>query len=316
MNRRILRLLLMGFLPFQVSAQLTDNILTTPTYRMGSYQRLDELRMNHPTLHPTLVKQAMIGKIKRYIVRYADSNKRVKREIYGFAQRDTLYVNSSNYGNGYHFVPILEVGGYCYLEDVITNSNAAAAGAVLGGAIGGALAGAIASGSNSLVLSLRDGKYYGLRKKVMRQLLADDAELLRRYEQERKPKQPSVMRQYVVAYNERHQHELPDFTTSLEAKVVIYRRDKKEREEAIVITSSDSTVAILHPNEYQELMIAPREMQFCSGTTCVTITPSTQRTNYLKCSFPRKDAEASLEEVETKVGSFYVRQIGYKQAKQ
>lgn len=316
MNTRLLPWLLAIALPLSGLSQPTDNILTTTTYRTGSYQTLDELRMNNPTLHPTLIVQAVGSKVKRYIARYADNNKRVKGEIYGFTRQDTLYVNANNYGNGHHFVPLQSLGVYCYLEDIITDSDAVAAGAVLGGLIGGALAGALASGNNSLVLSLRDGNYYVLNQKMMGKLLADDAELLRRYEQEPDPKQVLVVRECLDAYNERHQHELPDFATALEAKVIIYRRDKKERDEALLITAQDSSTVTLYPNEFQELRVPPRAMELCLGENCVTITPATQQTTYLRCSFVKKQSTAVLERVKPKVGSFYVREITYKQAKQ
>ena len=309
----MLLLYLISLLPLLALAQPSENKLTPIAYQLGSYQTLDALRMHNP-IHASFTKRAMNGKIKRYVVRYADSGKKVKRGVYAFVEQDTLYLNSKNYGNGRHFVPVQDQGVYCYFEDVITDSDAIASGAMLGGAIGAGIAGALTGGKEALILDLRNGRYSILNKKTMRTLLADDEELLHRYEQERQPKQATLMREYIQDYNERHQHTLPDFATSLQGKVVLYRRGKKEREERIVITTSDSTVATLGPNAYQELWVPLQEIQLCLGTDCVTLTPSTRQVSYLACGFPKKKSEAFLEVVEPKVGVFYTKQIKHLQA--
>lgn len=102
------------------------------------------------------------------------------------------------------------------------------------------------------------------------------------------------------------------------AKLILYRRDKKQENTGLPVLLNDSLVATIHPNEYYEMQVPIQETSLCiEGTNCITFTPILKETNYISCSLPtnRKNTMPTIERVEKKVGEFYVQQIQYLQTK-
>ena len=81
---------------------------------------------------------------------------------------------------------------------------------------------------------------------------------------------------------------------------------------------SDSTVATLFPNAYQELSVPLHATEFCADGSCVQVLPSMHSVSYVACSLSDKDelAKTQLEVVKPKVGSFYIKEIKHLQEKQ
>ena len=102
-----------------------------------------------------------------------------------------------------------------------------------------------------------------------------------------------------------------------QAKIVLYRRGKKEISQALSITLEDGTSVKLQPNSFQELSVPLRATEFCIDGNCTAVVPLSKSVQYVECSYTKKDQvdQTRIENVKPKVGSFYVRQIGHLQNK-
>ena len=98
-----------------------------------------------------------------------------------------------------------------------------------------------------------------------------------------------------------------------QAKIVLYRRGKKEINRALSITLEDGTSVRLPPNSYRELSIPLHATEFCIDGNCTAVVPSSKSVQYVECSYTKEDQvdQTRIETVKPKVGSFYVRQIGH-----
>lgn len=94
-----------------------------------------------------------------------------------------------------------------------------------------------------------------------------------------------------------------------QAKVILYRRRKKQQDKPVSIHLGDSAVATLMPNTYHELSVPLHATELCVDGTCVSVVPSARSTSYLECSLSTQEEATHLEVVKAKVGSFYVKQI-------
>lgn len=101
-----------------------------------------------------------------------------------------------------------------------------------------------------------------------------------------------------------------------QAKVILYRRRKKQQDKPVSVQLNDSTVATLLPNAYHELSVPVHATELCVDGTCVSVVPSARSTSYVECGLSAKEkGQTHLEVVKAKVGSFYVRQIQHLQTK-
>lgn len=117
---------------------LTNNILTTKTFRYGIYESFREFRDNAPSITDDFtITVDGEGNYLHYLL----FNKKGKpvRGVYGFSDGKTVYVNAANYSSpmpilpadvtvasylqGNYFVPILVWGKICYLEDFVARSK-------------------------------------------------------------------------------------------------------------------------------------------------------------------------------------------------
>ncbi len=173
-----------------------------------------------------------------------------------------------------------EVGFYAYKE--IDNSGAIAAG-VLGGAIGGGIYAAIAVDNAK-------------KKKVYYNINLNNG---------------TFSSDQIVS-------DLP--IEAIQAKIIIYRRDKKQKSDPLSVFINDSTTFVLIPNSIKEFKvpISDKPVKVCYGegsSPCLEIDVITDATKYLEGSISSKTNETLLEEVNTDVGEFNAKQAKFFQDK-
>ncbi|WP_224996766.1 hypothetical protein [Cesiribacter sp. SM1] len=108
---------------------------------------------------------------------------------------------------------------------------------------------------------------------------------------------------------------LAGVTITAPAKLQLYRSDRKQQEEEVILMINDSTTIALRPGSIQELnFLAPlTKLTICdkdAKAACITINPSAGSTYYIEVSLPKKqEASLSVAEVEEKVAQFYLNEI-------
>lgn len=104
------------------------------------------------------------------------------------------------------------------------------------------------------------------------------------------------------------------------AKVIFYRRKKKELDRPFNMTINDSIFNSFIPNSYLEVSfpISKSSINICSddqSIECLDLIIETKETKYIECSISINDELPKAVVVETEVGEFYSRASRYQQEK-
>lgn len=103
-------------------------------------------------------------------------------------------------------------------------------------------------------------------------------------------------------------------------KLVLYRRDKKEKNIPLNISINDTTSLQLIPNSLREftIPITRDTIDICFGDNlnqCIDLVPISSKTQYIEGSISSKSGNPNLEQVKIEIGEFYSKQVKYLEEK-
>ena len=306
---------LMLFVSSFLFAQEHPPILTADKPKRGIFKTFQEFLMNEPSLQSPfqIVTKSGANKIERgtadYKLLLLDSMKR-RREVkkfWGVSDGENIYVNEVLYGGPLNFKKIQGLGRYCYFKGSQDNSGVYASGAA-GGVAGAVLASAIKEidGDYPYVLNVNNGKFYLLTKEILKTILKNDLALLKNYEDGEKRSERNTMLSYIERYNEAHTDEIR-YNRPQPISVILYRRQKKERAEAVHIDAGDTIQVALKPNSIEQFTWLNDSLEVCVNSKCKTVALDRKKVNYIECSW--KLDQPDVHKVDAKVGEFYQREI-------
>jgi len=192
-----------------------SDILKCRQPKKGLYRSYEEFRRNAPSItRDFAVISNDNGKSKwagdGFSIEMKDtliSPRIIQREMWGFCDGKTIFVNAHNFQRGYGFHPLLHVGRYAYLEGVDPMAESTEK-------LSGVRASFVNVADNKLgyLLNLNNGKFYPLNQEDLEKILSQDPVLFGQFQREDKrgDKAPrrELMFRYVRLYNERHPEEI------------------------------------------------------------------------------------------------------------
>ena len=190
---------------------VTSDILTTPKFRYGIYQKFSEFKLNTPSITSGFTIKIDSGDFLRYSL-YDLRGKKIKN-VYGFSDGKSIFINAKVYGQSNYFVPFLMLGQILYFEDNVAKINAystqlglsmyGVAGATVSFFIGQAKA----NQNPGWVMFFpdNDGNAYMLSRQTMKSILTEyDIELLERYNKEPEKNNYKTLIKYLLEFNQRN----------------------------------------------------------------------------------------------------------------
>lgn len=267
-----------------ISNSICQTVLENTPPR-GIYDSFEEFKTNTPSITDSFYTESKVRTQENWegtlsLTPRYAENNKKVKKVWGFSDGQNLYAFHQ-----WEFFKVIidssEVGFYAYKE--LDNSGAIAAG-VAGGAIGGGIYAAIA---------VENAK----KKRVYYKIDLSNGEFIN---------EKSASAQSKVE--------------NKEARVIIYRRDKQQKNEALTISFSDTTTFQLIPNSLLEFKIpvSSEPIKVCYGenlANCINIEILSDEIKYFEGSNSTKTNEVSLEQVKTEVGEFNAKQARYFQDK-
>jgi hypothetical protein len=266
-------------------SQRIEMPISTEVPKRGIYKTFEEFKFNVPSVTDSFYLDNKIRTQKNWegTISYTPryaSNNKKAKKIWGFSDGQKVYTFHQ-----WEFFQVKldtsSVGFYAYEE--LDNSGAVAAG-LIGGAIGGGIYAAVA---------IDNAK----KKKVYYTLNSLNGKL-------------NSINEIGDSLNVDSQ-----FT-----KLILYRRDKKEKKDPLNISLNDSIKFQLIPNSLKEfdIPISREPLKICYGNKldqCIDLTVISNEIKYLEGSISSKTDMINLEEVKIEVGEFYSKQTKYFQDK-
>jgi hypothetical protein len=190
--------------PFEsdLSWHTTDperNILLCSNRIPGIYQKFSQLRSNSPQKEKVLMEPRGI----LFMVRDSESKARL-REPFGICDGRFLYINTYFYNVSAEkgmFAKVIEEGRILAWYDHYMSGTEAGFAAGGFGVVGQTIA---ASGIDIIGLDLKTGVIKPIKRKSLEELLAEDPELLARYQEKRDKGDVTVMMEFLKLFNERN----------------------------------------------------------------------------------------------------------------
>jgi hypothetical protein len=115
------------------------------------------------------------------------------------------------------------------------------------------------------------------------------------------------MLSYVEKFNQRH---VDENKPERLAKIVIYRREKKERTDTVTIMTGDSLRYTLATNEVEQFEAPKPNITLCWSEACTSFPVSAEKVNYFQV-MSREGEKQQVVPREVKEGEYYVRQLKY-----
>ncbi len=193
----------------------TNNILTTKKFNRGIYVTFKEFKENSPSITDGFIVSADTSKYDRYTLLVPDSKKKF-RNIYGFSDGESIYINAQTYEQNTYFVKILMLGKVIYFEDKraktkILGMNNGAIGHLLGGMVLAPILYSEAANRSSknpgfvIYIPDNDGRPFILEKKTLMSILKEgDKELYHRYKLEENKNDFNILMNYLIQFNNRN----------------------------------------------------------------------------------------------------------------
>lgn len=308
--------------PFVASAQNLPPILMAAKPKTGIYQSFEDFINDSPSIQVKFVLQPR-SKSKQfwwggsdYDLLIPDGLGSMKKanKFWGVSDGDSVYINVSNYQQARGYIKFSKLGRFCYTKGITSASlegNPAVAAAVIGGAVGGAVVYTISSRQHeaAFIFNINNGKFIMLSPEILNKILERDEQLRMDYAQvaKRERDNPDLMLSYIEKFNQRHMDEIRPERL---AKIVLYRREKKERADSITVITGDSLRYTLATNDLAEFEVPKPSLRLCIGKECQTFPVTDAAKNYFQCLY-REDEEGKLVPRDVKEGEFYTRQIKY-----
>ena len=251
----------------------------------GLYQNFQELINNRPGITEGyyLDKREQKSKLwigtHRFTPRFTSDHSKIKN-IWGFAYRESVYI--------YHqstFFPLVfsDEGIYFHGYGKVSaesRTEVAGTGAVIGGLVGGFIGG-IFVGSIASAIKTKN-------KKLKVKYYVD-------------PYTGRIGPSSEILSNSRED-------TGKTASIVIYRKYKREKKEALSLRVNDSTLGSFVPNSMVRLTYTyPFDpLEICAGKNdCIRVFPSISEVKYLEFSWEKKAKAPRIVSVNNQVGEYY-----------
>ena len=316
-------LLLITLSSYAIEAQNLPPILKAEKLKRGIYASFDDFLNNDPSVHieftlkqRSRVKQYWFGG-SDYTVQVTGANGLMTNanKYWGVCDGDSVYVNASNYQKARGYVKLLRLGRFCYTKgitsDYLEGNGAIYSVGAVGGAVGGAVVGALANipQQAAFIFNINNGKFTMLTEDVLTKILNRDSSLGAEYAaiDKKAKKDPDVMLGYVEKFNQRHTDEIKRERL---AKIVVYRRDKKERADTVNFVTSDSLHYSLGVNALEQFEAPKPTLTLCWSGQCTTFAINVEVVNYFQCLY-REGEPVQLKQRDVNEGEYYVRQIKY-----
>lgn len=193
----------------------TNNILTTKKFVKGIYVTFREFKENAPSILEDFIIKADTSEFERYELLVPNSKKKF-RNIYGFCDGESVFINAQTYEQSAYFVKLLILGKIIYFEDAraktkIIGMNNAAVGHLLGGIVvapflyAEAAKRSVKNPGFVVYMPDDDGRPFILESKTLRSILKEgDQELNKNYQQEPEKNNHKVLIKYILEFNRRH----------------------------------------------------------------------------------------------------------------
>lgn len=310
----LLLVVTMSLISYSVISQNLPPILQADKPQRGIYLDFNEFVNNTPSIHsefelkPRSKGKQFWGGGSDYalVLKDSDPNKKKEKKFWGVSTGDSVYVNVANYQATKGYIKFQALGRYCFTKGQTSGSLQDPVGpAVMGGIVGGVVASIPREAG--FILNINNGNFYMLHPDIMMKILSKDAELLNAYGSEKEKKDADVMLTYIDRYNQRHPEEIG--VKEKLAKVILYRREKKERRDTITIFTSDSSRHVLGPGDLKSVNTAEETITLCASGECKNFPVVLEVINYIECSYREGEIRLRLIPQEKKVGEFYVREI-------
>jgi len=278
----------------------------------GIYLTFEEFLNNTPSIQSefelTPGFNGLSKSVNALILKKSDPLKRKAYKFWGVSTGDSVYVNVANYQAAKGYTKMLSLGRYCYTKGITSPALRDPGGAAV---FTGLVVGVIATipREAGYILNINTGNFYLLHSDIIIKILSKDSELLKAYsaETEKNKKDADVMLSYIERYNQRHPEQIGKKEKL--AKVILYRREKKERKDIINIVTGDSLQYSMEPGALTTITTAEKIITLCAGDECKDFNIVFDATNYIECSYKEGNAGVQLIPQEKKVGEFYVREV-------
>jgi len=302
---------------FTSPAQNLPPILKTAKPKKGIYLTFDEFLNDAPSVQVAFVlqersrsKQFWVGG-SDYALLVPDGIGGMKKanKYWGLCDGDSIYINVSNYQKNRGYIKLLKLGRFCYTKGPTSDAlegNAAVAG-VAAGVVGGVLANI--PHEAAFIFNINNGKFIMLNADVLNKILDRDVELRDAFARggKKDKNDPDIMLSYIERFNQRHADEIKRERL---AKIVIYRRDKKERADTVTIMTGDSLRYTLAINEFEQFEAPKPTITLCWSDQCASFPVSIEKINYFQCLYRESDKQQVIPR-DSKEGEYYIRQLTY-----
>jgi hypothetical protein len=198
-----------------VRAAPEKDILKCRQLQKGLYRSYEEFRHNAPSITRDFAVISNDNKKNKWAgngfsVEMKDtliSPRIIQREMWGFCDGKTIFVNAHNFQRSYGFHPLLHLGRYAYLEGIDPMAESTEK-------LSGVRTSFVNVADNKLgyLLNLNNGKFYPLHQEDLEKILSQDPVLFGQFQREDKRGDKATRRElmfrYVKLYNERHPEEI------------------------------------------------------------------------------------------------------------
>ena len=187
-------------LQFAFLAQSQNLITADSVYKAGIYRTFEEFKYNNPSivLKDEIVKKKRgygflnaAGQVTFYKIAINRKEGKAVGEVFGFSDGKNVYINEykPRLGPNAEFSKIEYMGPYAYYEDIRCVETFRPDGSVT------------TCGLDDKIINTETGEVISLSKQTLRELIANDKELLKEFEDE--SQKNKKLKDYVVRYNEK-----------------------------------------------------------------------------------------------------------------
>lgn len=217
--KKIIVVVLLSTLVAQAKSQ---SIFVDKELRKGLYRTFQEFISNNPSLPLNESEvvfeedtEILLDNVKGFLIyegtevklpvfrfKNKKTNKREKTStLWGYCDGTKVFINSYTHIPRHFFVELLLVGRYCYFMQVGDPSNFQPAGSPNFSVVN------TYETVDEYIINVNNGKIFKLDRKLLKQILESDKELLEEFENDKAIKKKFLI-EYIKKYNDRHRDEI------------------------------------------------------------------------------------------------------------
>lgn len=214
---------------------------------------------------------------------------------WGISDGDNIYINRRNYSDHGGFTQLDGLGLLCYFSDTINMYNES---------LNLNLQDNYGKVREAIVININSGKIFVLSNAMVHDLqkgLEGNHKLMRNGDRV----------DDIITFIENYNRLKIDEVIPLDSiDLVIYRRAKKEKDEAVTVKVNGINRGELNTEDVITLKLNnPLNAQFCINDKCWDFDLKSTTTNFIECSYSSKTGEIKLMQVPQKEGKFYSNRI-------